>query len=172
MRRQASNFLDFQERAKEFSVGDSVVPYGMFDSQAGRVTAVWPAIGMVDVEISGGNRRFPVEELQRFGKDFHPDPTHSNSGMAGMVSVSPGPLTDRVAAAFQKKSLYWASQDRKYRMTKAELECGKPSCPRCQDAPPLKKAIYKRESGISERLHGCPECMFLIKDCDIIGMEA
>jgi hypothetical protein len=33
----------------------------------------------------------------------------------------------------------------------------------------LKRAIYKRRDGSSERLLGCPGCMFLIKDADIVN---
>lgn len=176
MNRQADNFVDFQARATEFQVGDVVVPFGMIQSQAGRVTAVWPAIGMVDVELPTGNTRLPVEDLQRFDDDGNAVPTHTESAAGGQPTVSvPGgpypmqPNVGRVAAAHAKKAVYWASRDRKYRMTRSEEEAGKPCCPRCEDRPPLKRAIYKREDGTSARLRGCPGCMFLIKDADIVN---
>lgn len=175
--RQADNFVNYQERATEFQVGDVVVPFGMFDSQAGRVTAVWPAIGMVDVEMPTGNSRLPVEDLQRFDKDGNAAPTHTEStaGGSGTVSVPGGPSpmrpnVGRVTEAHVKKALYWAQKDRQYRMTRSEGESGKPCCPRCEGSPALKRAIYKRRDGSSDRLLGCPGCMFLIKDSDILNL--
>lgn len=174
MKRKADNFIDFQERAREFSVGDIVVPFGYFDSQAGRVTAVWPAIGMADVEFPTGNKRWPVEDLQRF-VDGNADPTHTDSTAGGIptVSVPGGPTpkasAQRIAQAFTKKALYWAQRDRKYRMNGVELSSGKPCCPRCEGSPPLKKGVYKRRGDVSVPLLGCPNCMFLIKAVDIVN---
>jgi hypothetical protein len=174
--RQADNFVNYQERATEFQVGDVVVPFGMFDSQAGRVTAVFPAIGMVDVEMPTGNARYPVEDLQRFDRDGNAIPTHTDSTPGGRPTVSvPGgphasqPNVERVMAAHTKRALYWAQSDRQYRMNRNEESAGKPCCPRCEGAPALKRAIYKRRDGSSERLLGCPGCMFLIKDADIVN---
>ena len=176
MDRKADNFVNWQERATEFHVGDVVVPFGMFDSQAGRVTAVWPAIGMVDVEMPTGSKRYPVEELQRFDKNGNADPTHSDSTAGGhpTVSVPGGPhpqkSAGRVSSAYAKQALYWAQKDRQYKMTRSELDAGKPCCPRCEGAPALKRAIYKRRDGSSDRLLGCPGCMFLLKDSDIVNL--
>ena len=175
MKRQADNFVDFQQRAREFQVGDVVVPFGFFESQAGRVTAVWPAIGMVDVEMPTGNKRWPVEELQKF-TDGVVDPPRNDTtaGGAGTVSVPGGPEESifRVANAFMRKALYWAQNDRQYRMTRAEQDSGVPCCPKCEDHPPLKKAVYKRRGGSSTPLLGCPGCMFLIKEVDILNHPA
>lgn len=175
MKRQADNFVNYQERATEFQVGDVVVPFGMFDSQAGRVTAVWPAIGMVDVEMPTGNARLPVEDLQRFDANGNAIPTHTEStpGGRGTVSVPGGPYpmrpnVGRVMDAHVKRALYWAEKDRKYRMNRSESDCGKPNCPRC-DHGPLSRAVYKRRDGSSERLLGCKGCLFLIKDADIVN---
>ena len=152
-------------------MGDIVVPFGMFESQAGRVSAVWPAIGMADVEMPTGSRRYPVEDLQRF-ENGNVVPTGTHSGVLPTVSVPGGPKSAaRVAEAFLKQSLYWASKDRQYRMSQGEKEAGSPCCPRCEDHPPLKKAIYKRREGASERLLGCPGCLFLIKQADIYTGE-
>lgn len=175
MRRFAENDVNYQQRATEFSVGDVVVPFGLWDSQSGRVTAVWPAIGMVDVEFPSGNARFPVEDLQRMGPDGEAKPpaTDSTPGGGGTVSVPGGPYgkktANRVAQAFIKQSLYWAQKDRQYRMTGPEAAGQTPACPKCGPDSPLKKAIYKRRDGSSEHLQGCPGCMFLIKDADIVN---
>ena len=171
MRRQAVNNVDYQERAKEFAVGDIVTPFGIWDAQGGRVTAVWPAIGMVDVEFSIGNRRYPVEDLQKIDSNGNASPPHTNSVPGGQptVSVPGGPNESKVAAAYAKKSLYWAGRDRKYRKTTPEMATGCPNCPKCGHGFPLKRAIYKRRDGSSERLMGCPGCMFLIKDADIVN---
>ena len=171
MRRSAVNNVNYQERSKQFAVGDVVAPFGVWDAQGGRVTAVWPAIGMVDVEFSVGNKRYPVEDLQRIDSNGNADPPHTNSVPGGQptVSVPGGPSDSKVAAAFAKKPLYWAGRDRQYRMTTPEVSVGLPNCPKCPDVP-LKKAIYKRRDGSSDRLRGCPECMFLIKESDIVNL--
>lgn len=171
MRRKAVNNVNYQTRAKEFAVGDIVTPYGLFGDQGGRVTAVWPAIGMVDVEFSIGNRRYPAEDLQKIDANGNAAPPYTNSVPGGQptVSVPGGPSETRVAAAFEKKSLYWAGRDRQYRMTAPEIMGGCPNCPKCGSDFPLKRAIYKRRDGSSERLMGCPGCMFLIKDADIVN---
>lgn len=148
-------------------------PYGMFSDQGGRVTAVWPAIGMVDVELPSGNKRYPVEDLQRFDKDGTAIPPMTDSAPGGQptVSVPGGPYpprtasANRVARAFVKKSLYWTEKDRRYRLSRSEVDGGHIDCPKCSTH--LKKAIYKRREGASERLFACPNCMFLIKDSDI-----
>jgi len=158
-----------------------VVPYGLFDSQAGRVTAVWPAIGMIDVEMANGNKRYPVEDLQLMDGDglSSPPETVSTPGGQGSVSVPGGPDTTptgksarRVARAYTKKAIYWVDRDRQYRMSGQEMTTGRPTCPRCHEdtgSPALKRAVYKRRDGSSLRLLGCPGCMFLIKDTDIVN---
>jgi hypothetical protein len=168
----ANNYVDYQERAKEFSPGDVVVPFGAWDAQGGRVTAVWPAIGMADVEFPNGNRRFPVEDLQRItpGGNANPPTTDSAPGGQPTVQVPGGPSIDRVARAFEKKAIYWAGRDRQYKMTRPELEAGSPCCPKCGQGHNLGRAIYKRRDGSSERLLGCKNCLFLIKEQDIINV--
>jgi hypothetical protein len=81
---------------------------------------------------------------------------------------------NRVAHAFVKRALYWASKDRTYRGTKVELNGGKYACPKCkagEDGNPiyLRPTNYKRVDGQSHRLLGCPHCLFLIKQNQIIG---
>ena len=192
-------FVDYQQRASEIRIGDSVVPYGYGTHLAGRVIAVWPAIGMVDVEFSHGSTRYPVEDLQRVRADSPVnEPIHDSvPGGAGTVYVrnSPHPpvenideldslpedrakakqkqqlelLTERVANAFEKKALYWSAKGRKYTPCKREKDQGQYECPKCGFVG-LKKAIYKRVDGVgSIKLLGCPSCMFLIKRDDILG---
>ena len=172
MFRQADNNVNYQERAAEFSVGDQVVPYGMFADQAGRVTAVWPAIGMVDVEFPNGNKRYPVEDLQRYDSQGNSEPPLTVSTPGGQGSYPVTASSSRVASAYTKKSIYWATRDRKYRMNRGETASQKPCCPRCEGSPPLRRAVYKRRDGASEKLMGCPGCMFLIKDADIVNFGA
>lgn len=140
---------------------------------SGRVVAVWDAIGMVDVEYPNGTKRHPVEELQRtLGTEADAPHTENVPAGAGTVRVPGGPAkeasTRRVAEAFVKQALYWASKDRKYKARTDEIEAGSYTCPKCK-AGTLRNAVYKRAEGRSERLMGCPECLFLIKRCDIIG---
>lgn len=179
--RQGTTFVDYQQRASEFSVGDLAYPLagGATDeSQAGRVVAVFPGIGMVDIQFPWGSGRYPVEDVQRVTgiAAIPPNPEHTSvPGDVGTVSVPGGPhhrdaarRIDRVAHAFIKKALYWASADRHYQATKAELEAGGYTCPKCKEGT-LRHAVYKRSEGKSEKLLGCPSCLFLIKRCDIIG---
>jgi len=208
MGKTATTYLDYQQRAAEFRVGDAVIPFGARPEQAGRVVAVFPAIGMVDVEFSYGNKRYPVEDLQRIrpSQPVISPMTDSVPGGSGTVPVPNGPyknmnvmdrpmptfqvspeeqaeaqrgredrvkasslarkLTDRVAAAYVKKAIYWNGADRKYRATGGEIEGKVYFCPKCKEVE-LKKAVYKRVEGQSERLFGCPSCLFLVKRDDI-----
>lgn len=179
MNRTAENNVNYQERASEFAIGDVVSVYGESKDSAGRVVAVWPGLGMADVEFPTGTKRYPVEDLQRFTDEGHVVPPHTNSAPAGnqQVSVSGGPFApapniSRVARSYVKKSLYWADKDRKYRGNAVEVSSGKYLCPRCKpkgEEVVLKPATYKRRDGNSERLLGCPSCLFLVKKSDIIN---
>jgi len=185
--RQATVYVDYQQRASEFSVGDLAYPLagGATDeSQAGSVVAVWPAIGQVDIDFPWGSGRYPVEEVQRVTdiSIIPPNAEHATvPGGAGSVGVPGGPhartaarTLNRVAHAYVKSALYWASKNRHYRATKAEVDGGKYACPKkChgegEEANYLRPANYKRQDGQSHRLLGCPSCLFLIKRQDILG---
>lgn len=173
--------VDFQQRAREFEVGDLVYPFmsGNRDLM-GRIVAVYPAIGMVDVQWPHGPERMPVEDLQRFESDEYQPPAVENdtvpggrttvpvsSGTGHTASVKPRSVA-RVSEAYVKKAIYWAAADRKYRASSAECESGEFNCPRC-DGVVMTRAVYKRRDGMSDHLLGCPQCLFLIKRQDIIG---
>jgi len=129
-----------------------------------------------------------VEYLQRIRQDAiinEPVETSSIPGGPGGYEVSGGPypsanvpdkpipvtpVVERVARAYTKQAIYWAQRDRKYRATKSEQGGGPYLCPKCGAS--LKKAIYKRIEGSSDRLWGCPVCMFLIKRDDITDLNA
>lgn len=169
--------MDYQQRALEFAVDDLVYPIAIGKSDiVGRVVALYPAIGMADVEWPHGPERVPVEDLIRSSTDGDEPPSagHDNiPGGAGVVPVSSGPYhtagnARRVAEAFVKRALYWAAPDRHYRASQPEVESGDFRCPKCGDGS-LRYATYKRESGQNIRLMACPECLFLIKSCDILG---
>ena len=164
-------YVDFQQRASEFEVGDRVCSVWTSHAPVGRVQAVWPSIGMVDVEWPHGSERLPVEELQQLDTQDVVDPPdlgHDNiPGGAGTVSVPGGPAV-KLAQEWVKKALYWASPDRHYRATQAEVSSNQFTCPKCKEAV-LRSAVYKRSEGVSERLLGCPACLFLVKRCDVIG---
>ncbi len=180
-------YVDYQQRASEFAVGDIVYPFMSGNAaNSGRVVAVYPAIGMADVEWPHGSERVPVEDLQQYeSKDFEPpEPGHDNvPGGADSVSVPGGPeeptkvasldleaSSRRVAEAFVKRSIYWGAKNRKYRATKSEIEAGRYGCPKCRAAEiVLRKVNYKRSEGASDHLMGCPSCMFVIKRSDLIG---
>ena len=172
---------DYQALAVEFSVGDIVTPYGATTDFAGRVVSVFPAIGMVDVEFPNGVKRYPVEDVLRRTETGAPVPPQDGyvPGGAGTVSVPGGPFDDsfddsfveRMAAQRAKQGLYWAASDRRYRATAEESKAGNYTCPKCKAAA-LRKAIYRRMKGQSDRLYGCPSCMFLIeRDSILDGLE-
>lgn len=167
-------YVDSQQRAAEFSVGDVVFLVGSAaDDGVGRVVAVYPAIGMLDVEFPQGSGRFPAEDLRlaKQSKDVPPNSEKSSvPGGAGNVVLPGGPhklALKRVATAFVKRALYWAEKNRRYRATQAELDSGKYVCPKCDDSC-LQNTPYKREDGSSMRLYGCPSCLFLIKSDHIL----
>ena len=182
MGKTAALTTNYQQRAALFAVGDIVYPFWGSADKTGRVVAVYPAIGMVDVEFPHGSDRMPVEDIQKLNPNslFQPPPIPVGQdtvpGGAGQVPVSPGPSTKaasqgsvvRIARAFVKKALYWATVNRQYKATTSELADGCYYCPKC-DGVELKKAVYKRRDGTSVRLLGCPSCLFLIKKSDIIG---
>lgn len=153
MRKKAENNVNYQNRAREFRIGDVVVPYGLWNSQSGRITAVYPAIGMADVEFPIGNKRVPVEALM-IQSDPDVAPPFTNSAVA------------KTASARRVVALYWADKDRKYRATRSECEQKSVLCPRCPDSH-MRKTTFTRAEGASEHLLGCPTCMFLIRFEDI-----
>lgn len=155
--KSGSAYTNYQELAAEFAVGDTVVPFGHDNSAEGTIVALYPAIGMADVQTSQGSKRFPVEELRKIKPNAvssEPLKTESVPGGAGSVPSS------------KKVALYWKNRDRQYHATKSECDSGAFGCPKCKETA-LRKAIYKRREGASERLFACPKCMFLIKDLDI-----
>lgn len=163
--RIASAFTDWQERASEFKIGDGAFPKGESPDSLGTVVAVYPAIGMVDVQCVGGTMRYPAEELHlwRDGRIVPPKVEHDSvPGGEGQYPVSNGPG----GASATKVALYWKQKDRQYHATRGECEAKSYGCPKCKEDT-LRKAIYKRREGASERLWACPGCMFLIKDLDI-----
>lgn len=202
--RQAS-YTDFQARVLAFEVGTRVYTLlGGNPAISGVVVAVWPAIGMVDVQFPHGSTRYPVEDLiiDTRTEVKAPVPAGQDTVPGGLrtVSVPGGPLpggprqhlpnynppakspmeiaartpvipkTGRVVSAYIKKAVYWASVNRKYKMTKEECSSGKLCCPRCEDAY-LRDVVYKREEGKSVRLLCCPECLFLLRRDDVLGIE-
>ena len=173
MARTASNYVNYQERATEFSPGDIVVLFGSRSELAGRVTSVWPAIGMVDVEFATGNRRLPVEDIVKVEPDKSVViPPFTDSTPGGPAKIATSASVERIAHAFVKKSLYWSGPDRKYRAPATEVATGHYKCPKCKARgidSTLRPAVYKRRDGVSEKLLGCGECLFLIKRSDIIN---
>ncbi len=68
-------------------------------------------------------------------------------------------------------AVYWASLDRKYRATSAELADKRYLCPRCANKV-LAPTVYMRENGKSVRLLGCHKCLFLARVDDILNHHA
>jgi hypothetical protein len=180
---QHASATRYQELSSEYSVGDTVQLLEGSVTDVGRVVAVWAAIGMVDVHLGGTTTRFPVEDLLRLNPEQSvgvPASVEFNEipGGQGTVPVSGGPVTGpsplprfaRVAEAFVKKSIYWASRDRQYRATKGETDSGEFGCPKCKSAI-LSQTIYKRREGKSATLMCCSSCLFTIKREDFLPTE-
>lgn len=169
MRRKAQNE---QARVYDFQVGQIVVLYGRPYEESGRVVAIWPAIGEVDVEFPGGNTRICVEDLQIIEGGVDPPHTESVPGGAGTVSVPGGPPPPKKVATRKPDprrvlALYWHSRDRKYRATKLERDGSSFLCPKCKEK--LRRTVYKRRDGISDRLLACGGCVWLIRENDVEG---
>ena len=170
-------YVNYQARASGFKVGDRVYPLLKGNpANGGTVVAVWPAIGMVDVQYPHGETRSPVEDLlidRRMSIESEVD-VQSDTVPGGThtvpVSGGPGPevreASQRVTSSFLKQAVYWAAKNRQYRPSKLEMETGNFCCPRC-DENFLRRASYKREGGVSVRLWACPGCLFIIRDCDL-----
>jgi hypothetical protein len=168
--KRATTYVDYQERARGFAKGQRVFPYGEGNSsRSGVVLAVFPAIGMVDVQFPHGTTRLPVEELViDTSKDYSSDPSKENSLPSGDRVV---PVTSKTASAHRVanrhfEAMYWVAPDRTYRLCRGENPMT-PSCPKCKGA--MGTTVYKRRGGKSERLLVCPSCLFIIKHTDVIG---
>lgn len=175
-------YVDYQARATAFKVGDRVYPILKGNpANGGTVVAVWPAIGMVDVQYPHGATRAPVEDLLiDSGSSIDPKVDVAYDSVPGgthTVPVSGGPAkrdkevsAARVASGFlNKMAVYWAAKGRQYRPSKTEMETGQLCCPRCEDAY-LRRVIYKHDEGQRVRLFCCPECLFLVRQSDVLGM--
>jgi len=189
---------NWQARAQMFAVGQTVRLIPGNDTDEGRVVAVWPGIGMIDVQWPNTNYRHPVEDLQVInpGQDQFVAPVHETvpggAGSAAMVSqgkpqpgslVKQEPLVQKVQEIPETKSAaQMAARVAKAHLKKAIYWNGVDRKYRCTRAEGesghyvcpkkcdgvLKPTVYKRMDGTSVKLLGCPKCMFLIRRQDII----
>ena len=184
MLKKSTQYVDYQRRSQSFELGMRVYPFlGGNPARSGIVVAIFPSIGMVDVQFPHGSMRYPVEDLvvdtsgdysNVFSEDMGTVP-----GGIGTFPVSSPPFftheerdgeeknkkkaSQRVASRYVKKAIYWYKVDRTYRQCKDEE---KPCCPKCKT--PLGKTVYKRRGGKSEKLLACYTCLFIIKPEDIV----
>jgi len=191
-------FIDAQEMASHFTVGDTVhyvsplkmnkVPY------VGIVGEVHEGIGFVDVYFPWGNERISPEFLMKAasGKKAlagklaqayqrrltYLSDTASGFADAGITQMDAYDMfsrryhrafTDsdikgaiRVGYNDTKVAMYWKQKGRQYVPTQSELNSGCFTCPRCKHE--LEQTIYKKRT----KLHACRECLFLIKQDDIL----
>jgi len=94
---------------------------------------------------------------------------HEVESTGSRVAADSQRMSNRVAQAFVKKSLYWHARDRKYRVSAEEHKTGHYRCPTKGCEGSLRKATYKMDSGCCEKLHACPSCMFMIKSSDLMA---
>lgn len=163
MHKKSTTYQDYQKRSKDFKVGMKVYYFWEGNSsQPGVVVAVYPSIGMVDVEYPHGSQRIPIEELIIVDSgDTKSLPESTVPGGTGVV-----PVSTRVANNYLKKAIYWRNINRRYKLCKGE-DPNKPNCPKCKTQ--MGKTVYKRRDSQSERLFACPSCLFVIKSSDIEG---
>lgn len=159
-------FVNYQERAQGFSVGDLVAPFGLAESWSGVVSRVFPAIGMVDVEYPDGVKRLPVEDLQNF-TNLRANPKPPYNGDADLY-----PVRTRLASA-EKRALYWTAPDRKHQATKGELDTNRFTCPKCKNEEGgsvtlVSRNLYRVE-GKDFKILVCPSCTFAIQRSDIVN---
>ena len=61
MQKRSTQYVDYQRRSQAFELGMRVYPFfGGNPSRSGLVIAIFPAIGMVDVQFPHGSQRYPV----------------------------------------------------------------------------------------------------------------
>jgi hypothetical protein len=93
---------NWQARGQEFEVGQSVRLTSNGGETEGRVLAVWPGIGMVDVQWPHTANRHPVEDLQIVnpGEDLFVAPIHEDvpGGAGTQAGVSQGAPQDNFVA--------------------------------------------------------------------------
>lgn len=171
MQKRSTQYVDYQRRSQAFELGMRVYPFlGGNPSRSGIVIAIFPAIGMVDVQFPHGSQRYPVEDLvvDTSGDylNIYSDDQDTVPGGVGTVPVSSRAVekqANRVASKYMKQAIYWYKKDRTYRQCRNEET---PCCPKCKD--PLGTTVYKRRGGRSEKLLVCRSCLFIIKPTDIV----
>jgi hypothetical protein len=170
MQKQSTQYVDYQRRSQAFELGMRVYPFlGGNPSRSGIVVAIFPAIGMVDVQFPHGAQRYPVEDLVVDTSGDYKNLTKEESSVPGGLGTAPvssgkvNKQAKRVASNYVKQAIYWYKKDRTYRQCRNEE---KPCCPKCKE--PLGNTVYKRRGGKSERLLACHTCLFIIKPEDII----
>ena len=171
MQKRSTQYVDYQRRSQAFELGMRVYPFfGGNPSRSGLVIAIFPAIGMVDVQFPHGSQRYPVEDLvvDTSGDylNIYEDDQDTIPGGAGTVPVTSRAVkkqASRVAYKYMKQAVYWYKKDRTYRQCRNEE---KPCCPKCKT--PLGNTVYKRRGGKSNKLLACYTCLFIIKPSDIV----
>lgn len=170
MQKRSTVYVDYQERSRAFELGMRVYPFlGGNPSRSGIVVAVFPAIGMVDVQFPHGSQRYPVEDLVVDTSGDYQNLTNEESSIPGGLGVVPvtSKSVEKVASRYMRKTaLYWFAKDRRYRACRDE-DIMSPNCPRCKTQ--MGKTVYKRRDSQSEKLLACTNCLFIIKPSDIIG---
>lgn len=76
-----------------------------------------------------------------------------------------GVIQEAISFAYEpslKVAIYWKERGRQYVPSKEERESGVLKCPRCKVE--MGRTVYKKRM----KLYACPECLFLIKPCDLI----
>lgn len=86
---KSATTYDYQARGREFAVNEFVHPIGAGPMDIGRVSQVWPGIGMVQVEFPYGSRRYPVEDVEKINPAQALVIPTSTDNVPGGVEVAP-----------------------------------------------------------------------------------
>ena len=113
MQKRSTQYVDYQRRSQAFELGMRVYPFlGGNPARSGIVVAVFPAIGMVDVQFPHGSMRYPVEELvvDTSGDylNIYSDDLDTIPGGVGTVPVSSRAVkkqANRVASRYMKQAI-------------------------------------------------------------------
>jgi len=101
---------NWQTRGQEFQVGQNVQLMNGAPTDQGRVVAVYPAIGMIDVQFPHTSQRFPVEDVQIMNPGEDPfitprfETVPGGAGTESFNSDGPAPLrpVDKILPLIEK----------------------------------------------------------------------
>lgn len=170
---QKQAYLDYQQRAGEFNVGDPVYLFETGSDYVGRVIQVYKGIGMVDVQFPAGSKRFPVESLQRLAVNdsgaVYPDPpdVENHSLPAGLAYIKPTKTSPTLTAIEEQKAKPSVIKKKELERAEEAIEVAEGTEPLAKRASRELQALYwanrdRQYKGTRSELEcqtfSCPKC--------------